>query len=134
MNFGNRKSYGFYFAPVGKVNKAPFLPRKILSSVAAFASSAEINHGRSNLTLMLCLIPFKTTTSHNHSFSSAKQQYLIKGATRGRVADRKLPFCINFFLRLTCIFLCALKLRTELTVELFGKAHRAGSDCRSGGA
>ena len=95
----------FTLAPKSaKVNKAPFLPRKILSSVAAFVNSAEINHGRSSLTLMLMVVPFKTTVSHNHSFSSAKQQYLIKGATRGRVADRKLPFCINFFLRLTCIF------------------------------
>ena len=55
------------------------LPRKILSSVAAFASLAEISHGRSNLTLMLCLIPFKTTVPHNCFFSSAKQRYLVRG-------------------------------------------------------
>ena len=43
----------FTLAPKSaKVNKAPFLPRKILSSVTAFACSAEINRGRSSLLLM----------------------------------------------------------------------------------
>ena len=40
----------FTLAPKSaKVNKTPFLPRKILSSVAAFARSAEINYRRSSL-------------------------------------------------------------------------------------
>ena len=63
----------FTLAPKSaKVNKAPFLPRKILSSVTAFACSAEISHCRSSLMLMFRVVPFKTTVSHNHSFSTSK--------------------------------------------------------------
>ena len=54
MNFGNRKSYGFYFGTEERQSKqSALLPRKILSSVAAFVNSAEINHCRSSLLLML---------------------------------------------------------------------------------
>ena len=117
---------GLYFAPVGKVNKAPFLPRKILSSVTAFACSAETNYCRSSLMLMLMVVPFKTNSSHNHSFSSAKQQYLIRG-TPWQVCRQ--PIRLRVYRKIQC----DIYVYSELTVEPIWKADRAGSDCRSGG-
>ena len=76
--------------------------------------------------LMFIIVPFKTTVPHKYSFSSAKQRYLIRG-TPWQVCRQ--PIRLRIYRKIQR----DLYVYSKLTVELFGKAHRAGSDCRSGG-